>query len=197
MLNAKALSELLTKNSDARLCKRWFLMTPNGTLLAYTKPTDIKDLRRQAARTALLWQEQLDAQRAGTEPETNKVQMPALLQTLTIEMETGNTIVRKVQPQLLLVLEGGVPPRRPTFEPRTTPEGPGDGPYPATNTTQHNAPNLASSVSSAAESTKSVVSQSVLGLQRKKLDALAAAIAQNFEQTGFRMPDQGKSAKIF
>jgi hypothetical protein len=197
MLNAKALSELLTKNSDARLCKRWFLMTPNGTLLAYTKPTDIKDLRRQAARAALLWQEQLDIQRAGSEPDTNKVQMPALLQTLTIEMETGNTIVRKVQPQLLLVLEGGVPPRRSTFEPRTTPEGPGDAPYPAANTTQHNAPNLASSVSSAAESTKSVVSQSVLGLQRKKLDALAAAIAQNFEQTGFRMPDQGKNAKIF
>ena len=198
MLNAKALSELLSRNSDDRLCKRWFLMTPNGTLLAYSKPTNIRDLRRQAAMAALSWQEhqeQSPTESSGTDGEIAKISMPSLLRTLTIESESANTIVRKLQPQLLLVLEGGVPPRRRTFEPRVTPEGPGDAPYPSQDK-QSGGSALESSASSIAESTKSSASHGVLGLQRRKLDALASAIAQNFEQTGFKMPEEG-SAKIF
>jgi len=190
MLNARALSELLTRNTDDRLCKRWFLITPNATVLAYSHPADVRDMRRNAAKAALLWQEHQDAQQ--TDPparEDDKIAMPGLLRTLTLESEEDNTIIRKLRPQLLLVLEGGVPPRRSTFEPRVTPEGPDDAPYPA----QHAPVNIAmgSSVSSAADSTKSGVFGGVLGLQRRKLDALAAAIAQSFEQTGFKMPDEG------
>ena len=76
MLNAKALSELLSKNRDERLCKRWFLITPNGTLLAYSKPTNIRDLRRQAAMAALSWQEQQQSSNtdsAATEQEATKI----------------------------------------------------------------------------------------------------------------------------
>ncbi|KAK3691477.1 hypothetical protein LTR37_018674 [Vermiconidia calcicola] len=198
MLNAKALSELLSKNSDERLCKRWFLMTPNGTLLAYNQPTHIRDLRRQAAKAALVWQEHQRAQypnSAAPDEDASKIFMPALLRTLTIEADDANLIIRRLQPQLLLVLEGGVPPRKQTFEPRVTPEGPGDATYP-TQGGQSSGSALGSSASSIAESAKSSVSQGVLGLQRRKLDALASAIAQNFEQTAFKMPEEG-STKIF
>ncbi|KAK3711491.1 hypothetical protein LTR37_009670 [Vermiconidia calcicola] len=199
MLNAKALSELLSKNSDERLCKRWFLMTPNGTLLAYNQPTHIRDLRRQAAKAALVWQEHQGTQypdsAAADGLDASKISMPALLRTLTIEADDANLIIRKLQPQLLLVLEGGVPPRKQTFEPRVTPEGPGDATYP-TQGGQSSGSAFGSSASSIAESAKSSVSQGVLGLQRRKLDALASAIAQNFEQTGFKMPEEG-STKIF
>lgn len=198
MLNAKSLSEFLSKNSDERLCKRWFLMTPNGTLLAYSKPTNIRDLRRQAAMAALSWQEHQGPPHADSlEPggEVGKLPMPSLLRTLTIESESTNLIIRNIQPQLLLVLEGGVPPRKRTFEPRVTPEGPSDDPYPSQDGKSTESA-LTSSASSVAESTKSSASQGVLRLQRKKLEALAAAIAANLEQTGFKMPDEGNT-KIF
>jgi hypothetical protein len=192
MLNAKALTEAFSKNSDQQICKRWFLMTPNGTLLAYSKPTNIRELRKQAAVAALSWQEHQEPARGDS---MEKIAMPSLLRTLTIESETSNIIVRKIQPQLLLALEGGVPPRRRTFEPRVTPEGPGDAPYPSPDGKPINSA-LSSSVSSIAESTQSTASRSVLTLQRKKLDALASAIARNFEETGFKMPEEGNT-KIF
>lgn len=192
MLNAKALSELLSKNSDDRLCKRWFLMTPNGTVLAYSQPTNVRELRKQAAMAALSWQEHQgmshgDQDNADT--ETANIKMPGLLRTLTVESESANLIVRKLQPQMLLVLEGGIPPRRRTFEPRVTPEGPGDVPYPSLDR-----PNVdsvvASSASSVAESSKSSATLGILGMQRRKLDVLASALAQDFERTGFKMPEE-------
>ena len=57
MLNVRGLTELLTQNKDDKLCKRWWLMTPNGTLLAYSHPANTRDLRNQAAMVALSWQE--------------------------------------------------------------------------------------------------------------------------------------------
>ena len=170
-------------------------MTPNGTIIAYSQPTNIRDLRRQAAMAALSWQEH-----EGSPPrdsgeidgEPSKIKMTGLLRTLTMESESSNLIIRKVQPQLLLVLEGGVPPRRRTFEPRVTPEGPGDAPYPAQDEGNIDSV-VGSSASSIAESAKSSAGLGALGLQRRKLDALAAAIAQSLEQTGFKMPDEGNT----
>ena len=147
---------------------------------------------------ALSWQEQQEPQGAdstGMDGEVPKISLPSLLRTLTIESESANMIIRKIQPQLLLVLEGGVPPRRRTFEPRVTPEGPGDAPYPSQDNNLTESA-IGSSASSVAESTKSNASHGVLSLQRRKLDALASAIAQSFEQTGFKMPEEG-STKIF
>src|ERR1700753_114045 len=120
MLNAKALTELLSNNSDERLCKRWFLVTPNGTLLAYTRTNNIVELRRLSTKAVLLWREHSTSKPSNAtalhhEDASAKV-IPHLLRTLTVETESSNLIIRKVQPQLLLVLEGGVPPRRKTFE---------------------------------------------------------------------------------
>ena len=200
MLNSLALTELLSKNTDQRLCKRWALITPNGTLVAYSKPTNIRDLRKQAATAALSWQEHSEQQSSAISPDTEEPRSPgsiapSILRTLTLETDKSNVIIRKVQPKLLLVLEGGVPPRRRGFEHRVTAEGPGDAPYPAPeDCTAGSVPG--SSASSVAESTRTTASLGILGMQRRKLDALASAIAQDFEKTGFRMPDEG-STKYF
>ena len=189
MLNAKALSDLLSKNSDERLCKRWWLMTPNGTLIAHTQLTDMKDLRRKVATAALTWQDR----QQGAEGESNGHGDPTVrsqrpLHTLIMETEASNLLVRRVQPDLLLALEGGVPPRKRTFEPRITAEGP-EGE--SLNDGHQSDPAMGTSVSSkAGSSISSTAGGSVLGLHRRKLDAMAAAITLDFEQTGFKMPDE-------
>ncbi|WPG98518.1 Hypothetical protein R9X50_00130900 [Acrodontium crateriforme] len=200
MLNSRALSELLSRNSDARLCKRWLLMTPNGTLLAYSQPADPKDLRKQAAMAAISWQQQHTALHEHSfvaDDNTNASSKIRELCTLTIESDTSNTIVRQVQPHLLLVLHGGVPPRKRTFEPRITAEGPG-GEYYSLNEIKTPASGLQTSAStvSFAASTKSTAAASILEMQRKKLDAMASAITAEFHRTGFQMPDES-SNKFF
>jgi len=189
MLNAKAISDLLSKNSDDRLYKCWYLMTPNGTLLASTQPIDYKHLRKQVAMAALSWQEHRRTKAA--EPDGNassEMTMHHQLYTLILESDFSNVLIRQVQPELLLVLEGGVPPRKQTFEPRVTAEGPGGEPLHDRRTANSE---LGISMSSKAESRLSAnPAGGVLGLHRKKLDAMAAAIASDFEQTGFNMPGE-------
>lgn len=111
------------------------------------------------------------------------------LQVLTIESEDANVIMRRIQEQLLLVLEGGVPPRRHAFEKRVTAEG-ADGSqwWPREGNSHTDAPKPAK-----VEHKVSNVAANVLTLQRTKLDALAAAVAADFEQTGFKMPNVGGS----
>jgi len=194
MLNVKGLTELLTRNRDDKLCKRWWLMTPNGTLLAYSQPANTRDLRNQAAMVALSWQEHEIAKVHEEHDEDDEDHDPAefmdRIRALTIEGESGNVIATRLQAHMLLVLEGGVPPRRQGFEPKTTVESIDDDQYPPDD------PNLASiprnaSISSRASSTMSSAAVGVLRLQRKKLEALANAIIDEFERTGFEMPEEG------
>jgi hypothetical protein len=190
MLNARALSELLSKNSDERLCKRWYLITPNGTLLAYSQPTDIKSLRRQVAIAAMSWQEHSPTHATPDGETSNGVKPGSHLHTLIIESEASNVLMRQIQPKLLLVLEGGVPPRKRTFEPRVTAEGLDGEPLRSSTTSTVADSALGTSVSSKAESSISTAGGAVLTAHRRKLDAMAAAISADFEQTGFRMPDE-------
>lgn len=190
MLNAKALGELLSRNSDERLCKRWYLITPNGTLLASSQPADIRGSRRQVAMAALSWQEHRKSG-AGTSVDGTLSSSPQRqLCTLIIESETSNVLIRQIQPRLLLVLEGGVPPRRRAFETRTTAED-ANGQLLHDRATGESY--LGTSISSKAESSISTATVGVLALHRKKLDAMAAAIQSAFEQTGFKMPEEGVS----
>ncbi|KAK4976666.1 hypothetical protein LTR42_002709 [Elasticomyces elasticus] len=152
MLNARALSELLTKNSDERLCKRWLLMTPNGTLLAHTQPIDTRDLRQQVAMIAMSWQEQEQVKSEVTGGANRQPGNSRELQTLVLESNQSNILVRRIQPRLLLVLEG---------------------------------------------SSMSTAKSGVLELHSKKLDAMATAIATEFEQTGFEMPEDGGNNQLF
>ncbi|KJX95335.1 hypothetical protein TI39_contig4119g00036 [Zymoseptoria brevis] len=182
MLNARSLSELLSQNRDERLCRRWYLMTPNGTLLAYSQPSDINDLRKQAAIAAICWQQHAlrDAQQASNGDHEDTILQETeqrALEVLTVESAEDNVIMRRVQKQLLLVLEGGVPPRRSHFAKRITAEGP-DGTPPGV-----------SEVDRTTADRSGDVATNVLRMQRTKLDILAGAMMAEFQKTGFAMPE--------
>ncbi|PIB02666.1 hypothetical protein CB0940_01106 [Cercospora beticola] len=190
MLNSKAINELLSRNRDGKLCKRWYLMTPNGTLLAYSQPVDINDLRKQAAIAAICWQEHRSQDARGDngadypgEIREDGEQNP--LHTLIIESEVSNIIMRQIQKQLLLVLEGGVPPRRAVFVKTITAEG-ANGARLQSNQT---AGDSSATSNVASDTNVSKGGSNALKLQRKKLDGLADVILRDFEATGFRMPE--------
>nr|POF04505.1 hypothetical protein CFP56_55986 [Quercus suber] len=192
MISTKALSELLTQNSDDKLCKRWCLMTPNGTLLAYTEPVAARVIRRLAATAALSWQEHVAAMQSGALTVNGHAaaqKTKRYLHVLCIESDTANVLVRQVQDNLLLVLEGGIPPRRRAFGSRTTAED-DEGELFEIPREQDNVDYpLGTSVSSKAESSSGTVA-SVLSLHRKRLDAMAEAISADFVRTGFSMPNE-------
>ncbi|CAO2647671.1 Nn.00g085930.m01.CDS01 [Neocucurbitaria sp. VM-36] len=214
MINIAKVSEWLTKNANEQLYPRLFLMSPNGTLLAYSKPVDIKELRDQAALISMVWKDNCNGRQkinARSDATQNSTLKPAL-KTLTIETEDCNIIVRLLQPELLLILVGKLPPRkRQTF--KITAEGSGDPRYPETETSLSR-PNSSSKlyqgdaaadvptsptgeggVKSKAPSLISTLSQrekdikvGTLHVQRKRLDALVNYILKDFEDTGFVMP---------
>ncbi|KAK3673997.1 hypothetical protein LTR78_006199 [Recurvomyces mirabilis] len=190
MLNTKALTELLSLNTDERLCKRWYLMTPSGTLLASSQPTDAKDLRKQVAFATLSWQEHLSGEELAEHGQAEQRGPDRGLQTLSIETEAINVVVRKLQPHLLLVLEGGVPPRKRSFMPRTTAEGRNGELLQPARTAESS---LAASLSSQIDLNVTTAPSSVLALHKKKLEAMAAAILADFERTGFKMPGEDET----
>lgn len=195
MLNTKALSALLTSNTDHRLYKRWYLMTPNGTLLAHTQPADIKDLRRHAALAALSWQSHhqvesftssddfIDPQSANENPNPR---------TIVVETDTHNTLIRFVQTQLVLVLEGGVPPRKKSWGTKTWVASADGELQRFQSPRQENLTNdedLAASISTlGTPSGRGQASRGVLTMQRAKLDAMADALVEEFARSGFQMP---------
>lgn len=143
------------------------------------------------------------------EPSTPK------LETLTVECDTHNVIVRSVQPQLLLVLIGGVPPNR-KIDFKITAEMEGDAPYPpaeagsnlrerplaayaengdtsslgsAINDDRTSNPASSSSAPSDPVEQNKHRKLDILRMHRRKLDALSTYIKDNFERRGFVMPN--------
>lgn len=110
-------------------------MSPNGTLLAYSTPANIKELRDQAALISMAWKdyEKAISSRQEDLSQTDDSAVGAQhksLETLTIECDGNNLIVRAIQPKLLLVLVGGIPPgRKRGF--KMTAEATGDPRYPS------------------------------------------------------------------
>lgn len=215
MINISKVSDWLTQNVNEHLYPRLFLMSPNGTLLAYSKPVDIKELRDQAALISIAWKDNCSSRqksltRTDASPDTTS---KAALRTLTIETEDCNIIARLLQPELILVLVGKIPPsRRQTF--KIVPEGDGDARYPDVEGmssrpgSSYRVPQGDASADSMAvpasqinhlktkaASIKSNMSQrerdirtGTLHVQRKRLDALANYVLKDFEETGFVMP---------
>jgi hypothetical protein len=188
------------------------LMSPNGTLLAYSKPVDIKELRDQAALISIAWKDNCTGRRKPS-ARSDSAQDPSLkpaLRTLTIETEDCNIIVRFLQTELLLVLVGTIPPsKRQRF--KMAPEGYGDSRYPEIEGRPGSSSKLLqadgaadtsalyargdSSTKGKAASVMSNMSQrdrdisiGTLHVQRKRLDALADYVLKDFEETGFIMP---------
>lgn len=217
MLNALKLSELLAKNVDPQLYPRIFVMSPNGTLMAYSTPVDIKDLRDQAALISMAWKDhekQLLSQKSYQDSDNSSSSSP--LETLTIEFQQNNIIVRAIQPQLLLVLVGGVPPtRKASFKitpeihgaPRYPPVVSSDSDNPADTQAVMESPpadrslhpddlsnfrtgkSKTASIASTMSQREKDVKSGVLHIQRKKIDALTDFIRADFESKGFIMPE--------
>lgn len=215
MINIVKVSEWLTQNANEHLYPRLFLMSPNGTLLAYSKPVDIKELRDQAALLSIVWKENCVTRQALLS-KTDSGQDPRpkpSLKTLTVETEDCNIIVRLLQPELLLVLVGTIPPKkRQKF--RITAEGHGDPRYPEVDTLgsrpssstrlhQHDgvsnsaiglsgerslSKGKAPSITSNMSQREKDIRTGTLHVQRKRLDALADYILKDFGETGFVMP---------
>ncbi|KAF2837469.1 hypothetical protein M501DRAFT_937626 [Patellaria atrata CBS 101060] len=211
MLNSKKLTELLTENEHPQFYPRMFIMSPNGTLIAYRKQADVKMLRDQAALISLAWKEEdmklkMEHSEATTEQEpTNE----PVLQTLTIESENNNILVRAIQPNLLLVVIGGVPPSRKVGF-KITPETVGGQRYPSPalpdNVStpspervppQGGSPRGGYSASTSSPKAASVMSDrekdmklGLLHIQRKKLDAISDYIKNEFDKAHFVMPEE-------
>ncbi|KAH0066208.1 hypothetical protein KCU60_g21631, partial [Aureobasidium melanogenum] len=117
---------------------------------------------------------------------SKRVVRPDALETLTVEFDNRNLIVKYLQPKLLLVLEGGVPPGR-KRELKVTAEAPGDARYPPEDS-DHTDAMLGTSVGSKASTTVSSTQRlSVLHIQRRKMEIMAETIKR--ELSGFEMPD--------
>jgi hypothetical protein len=188
-------------------------MSPNGTLLAYSKPVQTKELRDQAALISMTWKDNCQGRqkfsvRNGTNQDRS---LKPALSTLTIETPDCNIIVRLLQPELLLVLIGRIAPgKKQAF--KISAEGQGDPRYPEADlptsrpgsrsqvlqgdaandnpgfqdrlTVKNKAPSLLSNMSQRDKDIRG----GALHVQRKKLDALAEYVLQDFGDTGFIMP---------
>ncbi|KAH8722936.1 hypothetical protein GQ44DRAFT_621673 [Phaeosphaeriaceae sp. PMI808] len=219
MINIAKVSEWLTRNANEKLYPRLFLMSPNGTLLAYSTPVDIKELRDQAALISIAWKEHCQGRQkpsvASNRKDSNRSDnaaaatasqsLKSALKTLTIQSQYCNIIVRLLQPELLLVLVGNIPPKRSqAFQ--INAEGHGDLRYPLVDTSlsrpgsstsllhgnsgivhatsKGKTPSLLSNMSQREKD----IRLGVLHVQRKRLDALADYAMRDFESTGFVMP---------
>jgi hypothetical protein len=192
-------------------------MSPNGTLLAYSTPVDIKELRDQAALISIAWKEHCQGRQKPPTPtqrkESNRSDNSAgavaaqslqpALRTLTIQSRDCNILVRLLQPELLLVLVGNIPPKKnQTF--KINAEGYGDPRYPSIDASpsrpgsssdllqgdgivdigKRKAPSVMSNMSQREKD----IRHGVLHVQRKRLDALSDYALRDFESTGFVMP---------
>ncbi|KAF2456814.1 hypothetical protein BDY21DRAFT_287453 [Lineolata rhizophorae] len=209
MLNPKKLSELLSNNVDPRLYPRMFLMSPNGTLIAYSTPVNIKELRDQAALISLVWKDYEEQKLPQGSSSSEASSTSRTLYTLTIEFSQCNILVRAVQPKMLFVLIGGVyQGHKQDF--KITAEVDGDSRYPSGSASPcTGAPlpgsgtgnssdqeyrkdlNLLSEGQSedAAKDIHEEVGRVTIHLQRKKLEAMYAFIRSEFDSRGFVMPD--------
>lgn len=199
-------------------------MTPNATLLAYSQPNNVRQIRDQATLISMAWRDHMEKygiRQSASEGESSPVEKASvkdgMLETLTVELESGNVLVRAIQPQLLLVLVGGSFTGfqgDATQDCRITPEIKGSPSYPAADWQPLDM--LASSPASVREipegmkqqqpvSNIKVVQQeeqpaevseaereirtAILKLQRDKIAAACEHMRRDFSQRGFIMPE--------
>ena len=188
-------------------------MSPTGTLLAYSTPANIKELRDQATLISMAWEDHQISINAVVKEEScsadgsNGTTDRKSLETLTIEFDHANLIVRAIQANLLLVLLGDVPPGRSNIF-NITPEGTNDPRYPSAETiVSTKAAKEADKEAADDETSNSQVGrlsvdddnsdtqqedkESRLGLlhvQREKADALCDFIRSDLDSKGFVMP---------
>ncbi|KAF2398893.1 hypothetical protein EJ06DRAFT_496710 [Trichodelitschia bisporula] len=184
MLNSKNLSKVLTRHVHPQLFPRWFLMSPNATLLAYSTPANIQELRDQATLIAMSWKEQYRLFRPDRSSVANGDVPDGCLETLTIELEDRNIIIRAIQPRILLVLVGNKPAAG-SKQFRLTPETRVGGSK--AGTTFADGKDKADEGDDGDEIRD--VHNDVLRVQRRELDAATEHIRRQLSSSGFVMPE--------
>jgi len=152
----------------------------------------MRTLRKNCSVAVTAWQEHQTQQHDDASLVDGSHEDDGPPETLALACEDCNLIIRQLPCGLLLMLEGGIPPRKPAQPPRTTShqadedgsvlhDGQGDS-------------TLSSSVPSTTDSSAS--NHSVLVLQRQKFHNFAAAVNEDIESSGFWLPDDS-STKLF
>ncbi|KAF2760225.1 hypothetical protein EJ05DRAFT_474115 [Pseudovirgaria hyperparasitica] len=174
MLEIKALSDFLSRNAHEIYSPVIFVMSPNGTLIAYNTPVeDIKALRSRAAIVSMVWNDRSYLVQQGashpnpTEDSDASISGPEL-ENLTIEAEDANIFACSVQKGLILVMEGVAPPGRKAMW-KVTPEVAGAPRYPLSGASGREA--------------------ALLDKQRSKVEGMVAHLREDFAESGFVMPD--------
>ena len=80
-------------------------MTPNGTVVAYSKPANIKQVRDQAAIVSMVLKDKL-MDRIHASKTSISDTLPDYLRALIVELDSHAIIARPLQANLLLVLIG-------------------------------------------------------------------------------------------
>ena len=187
--------------------------------MAYTTPADIRELRDQAALISMCWKDNITVAKNKKQSSTGETESghPSKLETLTLEFDNANIIIRRLQERLLLVMVGGVPPKR-QIDFKATPEVTGDPRYPSADLKPESAETTRERASSSAPESstqdfRATASSSLpsgpsamvmterqkdfklgaLHIQRKKMDALAAYIQGEFDAAEFAMPDDASN----
>lgn len=161
--------------------------------MAYSQPTDVKQTRDQAAITTMLWREQ--SAKLADEDMTSSdssIDPSSLLKALTVEFETYNIIVRRIQSGLLLVLVGPAS-SKPRSSFKMNAEKMEDPIYP--NLTQLHGVESEDLVKATDGETKQGDNFTILHLQRMKADKLVEYIEA--ELGDYLMPDDSQRLANF
>lgn len=150
-------------------------MSPNGTLIAYSASTDMKNVRDRAALVSMAWKEH-----ASTKDSD--------MRALTIETTSCNIIARSVQPALLLVIIGRTDARA-AKQFYATPEFVGDDIYPHADYDNGLPPD------SLLTGTPSTPNNLLLEVQRRKLEVLVKYVSKDLGS--FVMPEDSQYSRPF
>ncbi|KAF2670634.1 hypothetical protein BT63DRAFT_243632 [Microthyrium microscopicum] len=136
MLDSRRLNDWLQTNVEYPVIDHFLLITTSGDLLAYPRPTDIKQYRDEAALVVKAWKDsdQLLMNKYNRKLPSTRNRSAHIadkeLQALTISAQKGNIIVYAIQPRLLLVLVGAKTPPSNSTEVEFIHEAKGEARYP-------------------------------------------------------------------
>lgn len=152
--------------------------------MAYSQPTDVRQTRDRAAVTTMLWREQAAKQLSETDASSVSSDFDRhALKALTVEYQTHNIIVRRIQVGLLLVVVG--PSARNSMESfKVTAETLGEATYPAMALVEELTSEKVAEEESEAKHGEGFTA---LHLQRMKVEKLVEYITAHFG--GYVMPD--------
>ena len=162
-------------------------MSPNGSLVAYSTPANIKQVRDQAAFVSMILKDHVDAAEQDSTQDHGRGSFAAI-RALTVEVDTYTIIARPAQANLLLVLAGRTTPNL-HRQFHITVEKDGDASIPQSSIDEgHTANDVGAKLDMPLDEYTTA-----LQMQRKKVDLLVEYIRD--ELKNISMPDDATYAK--